>query len=95
MHETPEFISYMRILEFKWHWISKAIAVLEDLLTMYEVPMAEIDGKMLAMCVEEEQTTMIDLAACVVNKDEVFPLIKIPQIRFQGTNGRILAAIAI
>ena len=47
MHETPEFISYMRILEFKWHWIAKAIAVLEDMLTMYEVPMAEIDGKML------------------------------------------------
>jgi hypothetical protein len=82
MHETPEFQSYQRILQFKWHWIQKAISRLEDVLGRFQVPMAEIDGKQLAKIVDEDRATVFELAMCVVNKDEVFPLIKIPQISF-------------
>lgn len=97
LDQTPEFISFKRTYIHKWGSISYIIHLLEKLLTTYNIDMAYIEGKQVAMLAEEDLKKPPNelLFDCIMNKEEVGKIIKIPSRMFKGPKGPELAAITI
>eukprot|EP01029_Cantina_marsupialis_P010545 TRINITY_DN23_c8_g1_i1.p1 TRINITY_DN23_c8_g1~~TRINITY_DN23_c8_g1_i1.p1 ORF type:complete len:1057 (+),score=252.90 TRINITY_DN23_c8_g1_i1:125-3295(+) len=94
---TPEFMSFHRRHGSIWGPIMTILKALEELLAIYAVPLAYIDGKQVALLATDDLSapTFDQLLSCITNVDQVAPLLHIPGQRFRGPNGRKLAAIAI
>jgi len=97
LDQTPEFISFKRTYIHKWGSISYVIHLLEKLLSTFNIDMAYVEGKQLAILAEEDlkKPTNEMLFDCIVNKDEVGKIIKIPSRMFKGPKGPELAAVTI
>ena len=99
LDQTPEFISFKRTYISQWGSISFIIHLLEKLLATYNVGLAYIEGKEIVKLVEMEDAKKLPsneaLFECIVNKDEVGKLIKIPSIMFKGPKGPDVAALII
>lgn len=97
LDHTPEFISFKRTYIHKWGSISYIIHLLEKLLFTYNVDLAYIEGKDIAALADEDlkKPTPENLFDCIVNKEEVGKIIKIPSRMFKGPKGPELAAINI
>lgn len=70
---------------------------MEKFLSTYNVDLAYIEGKEIASLAEEDlrKPTPENLFDCIVNKEEVGKIIKIPSRMFKGPKGPELAAINI
>ena len=95
--DTPEFKSYRRTNEGRWGGILRVVEALEDLLTLFAVPMAFIDGQAVARLAQDElaQLTTDRLLACIANVDQVQTFIRIPGRRFVHEGGTELAATLV
>ena len=71
--------------------------MLEKLLSTYNIDIAYAEGKQIAKLAEEDlkKPTTEDLFDCIVNKDQVGEIIKIPSRMFKGPRGPELAAVTI
>jgi len=67
------------------------------MLATFNVDMAYVEGKEIARLAEEDlkKPTTEDLFDCIVNKDQVGKIIKIPSRMFKGAKGPELAATTI
>mmetsp|Transcript_6264 Transcript_6264/g.23539 ORF Transcript_6264/g.23539 Transcript_6264/m.23539 type:complete len:1062 (-) Transcript_6264:5083-8268(-) len=97
LSSTPEYISYQRSFHYMWGSITTILRMLERLLTRFDVPLAFIDGKKVALLAKNEarKPSVEDLLACIVNYDAVVSKINIPQSKFKGKNGPFFAAVTI
>ena len=97
LDQTPEFISFKRTYIHKWGSISYIIHLLEKFLATYSIDLAYVEGKQIALLAEEDlkKPSNEQLFDCIVNKDEVGKIIKIPSRMFKGPKGPELAAVTI
>jgi IQ domain-containing protein H len=100
LDQTPEFISFKRTYISQWGSVSYIIHLLEKFLGTYGVDIAYIEGKQLVSLAESQNPDMRKpanelLFDCIINKEEVSSLIKIPTRMFKGPGGPELAAITI
>ncbi len=67
------------------------------MLATYNVDFAYVEGKQIAKLAEEDlkKPANEDLFDCIVNKEQVGQIIKIPSRMFKGPRGPELAAISI
>lgn len=73
---------------------------MEKLLTTFNVDIAYIEGKELVKLAEEGSSEMRkptneNLFDCIVNKEDVGKVIKIPSRMFKGPKGPEVAAVTI
>ena len=62
----------------------------------YNVPLATVDGTALASLSQTNSVPSIeDLVECIVNKDDILKIIKLPKLMFKGPFGKQKAAIKI
>ena len=87
LRSTPEFASYMRSFEFQWGAINQLIAMLEELLTSYSVPLAYIDGKKLANLarVDLGAPSQEELCSCITNIADIGHYLVTQSQAFRGT----------
>jgi len=73
------------------------IHLIEKLLSTYNIDLAYVEGKQIAKLAEEDlkKPTPELLFDCIVNKDEISHIIRIPTRMFKGHKGPELAAITI
>ena len=100
LDQTPEFISFKRTYIGQWGSISYIIHLLEKFLSTYGVDLAYIEGKQLVNLAQNTSPDMRKppnefLFDCIVNKEDVSKVIKIPSRMFKGPRGPELAAITI
>eukprot|EP01064_Diplonema_japonicum_P026301 TRINITY_DN3771_c0_g1_i1.p1 TRINITY_DN3771_c0_g1~~TRINITY_DN3771_c0_g1_i1.p1 ORF type:complete len:943 (+),score=239.09 TRINITY_DN3771_c0_g1_i1:98-2926(+) len=98
LDNTPEFQSYHRSYKSNWGSITAVITQLERLLTEYGVPLAYIDGKVVAKLAQIDMGPMAhdQLMACITNRDDVTPLLKTPGRKYQdGMDGVHNAAVKV
>ena len=91
---TPEFVSFKRTNQENWGAVSAIIRELELLFAHYAVYLAYIDGKQVANLAADEISalTLDKLLSCIVNLDQVAPLIHVPGQRYKGLQGEVAAA---
>lgn len=98
LRNTPEFASYQRTYVVQWGAISHIIALLEQLLLSYGVPLAYVDGKKVAVLasVDLGDPTKEELLSCIANRQDVEPLMVSTAQQFRhGTEGHHAAAARI
>lgn len=62
----------------------------------YNISLATVDGKALASLGQVNSSPSIeDLVECIVNKDDILKIIKLPKLMFKGPFGKQKAAIKI
>ena len=95
--DTPEYESFKRKHSNIWGSIKTVIRYLEDLLQLYSIPLAYVDGQKVAALALDELTepTKEALVDCIANRDEVLPIIEATGQRFKADAGETLAAILI
>eukprot|EP00736_Rhodelphis_marinus_P005987 Rmarinus@m.15797 len=94
---TPEYQSYCRKNQGpRWGAIFMIIRALEDICRKYVVPMAVVDGHVIAQMADDlHRPTLAELVGCIVNLDDVAPLLKIPGQRYAGPAGKTRGATCI
>eukprot|EP00742_Colponemidia_sp_Colp-10_P007009 GILJ01007522.1.p1 GENE.GILJ01007522.1~~GILJ01007522.1.p1 ORF type:complete len:1129 (-),score=134.43 GILJ01007522.1:199-3585(-) len=97
LDSTPEFQSFRRKYDMQWHGISIVIQALERFFSYYGVPVAYIDGRKVVTLAEQDlkAPSPSQLLDCVVNLEQVAPIIRVPGKRFKTNRGEALAATAI
>jgi hypothetical protein len=100
LDQTPEFISFKRTYISQWGSVSYIIHLLEKFLSTYGIDLAYIEGKQLVALAHSQTSDMKKpgnelLFDCIINKEDVGKVIKIPSRMFKGPRGPELAAISI
>jgi hypothetical protein len=75
---TPEFASFQRKYSTIWGSILSVLSELEQLMQLYHIPLAVIDGAKLselAAC-DAPVTSEVDLLGCISNRAQVMPVIQ-------------------
>ncbi|KAJ9461415.1 hypothetical protein DIPPA_25769 [Diplonema papillatum] len=91
--DTPEFQSYNRSYSACWGAVMGLIRKLETLLTECGIPIAYIDGKMLASFATIDMgISEAELVECINNKEEVLPLLAAPGRKYQRPGAGFHAA---
>lgn len=78
LRNTPEFMSFQRKYNNFWGSIETILGSLEEFFTLFEVPLAVVDGQKvaeLAAC-DKDNVTRDDLLSCVSNLEQVLPILK-------------------
>jgi hypothetical protein len=86
LDETPEYVSYQRKYSEHWGVIAALIAKLQQLLAEYNVPLAYVDGKLVAELALDALASHSDLEllGCLVNVEQVQAHMSKPGARYQG-----------
>lgn len=81
----------------RWGAISYIIHLLEKLLSTYNIDLAYVEGKEIAKLATDDlrKPSPENLFDCIVNKEEIGQIIKIPTRMYKGPKGPELAAITI
>lgn len=97
LDETPEFASFRRTFIDKWGPISYIMMKFESLFKKYDVQHVVVDGRKLVELAQEklDPPKEKEMYECIINKEEVGKLIKIPELMFIGPEGPIKAATVI
>jgi hypothetical protein len=80
------------------HWIliNNILKSLEKLMKDYDIALANVDGKLLAeLALDRKMPSVEDLVECIVNKDEILKIIKLPKLMYKGEKGKLFAVIKI
>lgn len=95
--DTPEYESFKRKHSNIWGGIKTVIRYLEELLQLYSIPLAYVDGQKVARLALDELTepSKAALLDCIANRDEVLPIIEATGQRFKASAGETLAAVLI
>ena len=69
----------------------------ENLFKQFDVQLAYVDGRKLVKLAQEamEKPPNDEMFECIINKEEVGKLVKIPKLMFKGPEGPIEAATVI
>ncbi|KAH9508924.1 hypothetical protein Btru_048311 [Bulinus truncatus] len=94
-----EFLAFKDHYSQSWGSIYSMIQKLEEIFTLYAVPIAFVNGeKLVELVMEYELEKAPDLSEflrVIINRDDVVAFINRPGRKFQGVNGKDLAAVKI
>lgn len=90
-------MSFRRTYIERWGQISFVLMNFEKLFSEYNVHLAYVDGRQLAYLAQEnlQKPTKEEMFDCIINKEEVGRLVKVPTRMFKGPEGPITAAVCI
>lgn len=94
---TPEYQSFRRVYSEQWGDIFQALTYAEEVFSKFMMPMVYINGKKLVGLVKDElrPVRLEELLTCVMNSNNVLPLVKSPSHKFKSFVGEVLAAVKI
>ena len=97
LDETPEFVSFRRLYIDKWGPVSFIIMNFENWFKKFDVQYAQVDGRKLQALGTDalERPSKEDVFDCIINKDEVGQVWKVPKLMFQGPEGPLKAVVVI
>lgn len=93
---APEFAAFQRSAGCAdvWGGVEHVVRALEELLSVYFVPLAHVDGSQVLNLARTGQSSFsrTELLNCVLNRDQVATLLARPGQRFKGKDRRKRAA---
>lgn len=97
IRDTPEFTSLARTHQSCWSSISRCVSILEEIMTVNDVPLAVIDGKQLAELArfDLERVDEADLCSVIANLEQIRPLLRHTRLVPNGPSAAQLAAVTI
>lgn len=97
IRDTPEFTSLARTHQSCWSSINRCVSILEEIMTVNEVPLAVIDGKQLAELArfDLERVDEADLCSVIANLEQIRPLLRHTRLIPNGPSAAQLAAVTI
>ncbi|KAK7010096.1 IQ domain-containing protein H [Biomphalaria glabrata] len=94
-----EFLAFKDHYYHSWGSILSVIQKLEEMCTLYVVPIAFVHGeKLVELAMEyelEKSPSLAELLSVIINREDVEGIINRPGRKFQGANGKHLAAVKI
>lgn len=95
--DTPDFISWKLTHAADWGAIVGMLALIEQWLRDFSIPIAFINGERLhALAVDElHRPSMEDLESCIANSKEVRPLLRMKGRRYLAGDGPSAAATVV
>jgi hypothetical protein len=93
---SPEFLAFRRAFAHQWGAVTALLGRLEELLLRFQVPLALVDGAVLAALASDETSrhSNADLLSCVRNRDQVAAIVRIPGRQFLAATAAATAATA-
>eukprot|EP00903_Cladosiphon_okamuranus_P009520 g9070.t1 len=97
IRDTPEFTSLARTNQSYWSSINQCVSILEEIMTVNDVPLAVIDGKQLAELArfDLERVDEADLCSVIANLEQIRPLLRHTRLVPNGPSAAQLAAVTI
>lgn len=97
IRDTPEFTSLARTHQSCWSSIDRCVSILEEIMTVNDVPLAVIDGKQLAELarLDLERVDEADLCSVIANLEQIRPLLRHTRLIPNGPCAAQLAAVTL
>lgn len=97
IRDTPEFTSLARTHRACWSSINRCVSILEEIMTVNDVPLAVIDGKQLGELArfDLERVDEADLCSVIANLEQIRPLLRHTRLVPNGPSAAQLAVVTI
>lgn len=97
IRDTPEFTSLVRTHQACWSSIDRCVSILEEIMTVNNVPLAVIDGKQLGELArfDLERVDEADLCSVIANLEQIRPLLRHTRLVPNGPSAAQVAAVTI